>query len=161
MEKTESLTNYELSQIPSHLRDRVSKVFAAQGTSQRLLEHFQGNVVCTGLRPTPTGGVMKTCHHNDPKGVVRGWVEDWRAENKRVKELEMQLASAGWRPIAEAPQDTTPVDLWAPKYNQRLCNMRRVQLKKDNVFYEAIESGYMCVRDATHFIIVPQPPEMA
>lgn len=156
--KAEPLTNSELQEIPRRLRDRVKAAFDA---SRELLEHYHGKVICTGLRPGPTGGVMKSCHHRDPNGEIRAWVLDWRAENNRVKELEAQLASLGWRPIAEAPKDATPVDLWAPDFKGRMCNMRRVQLKKDNVFYEPIESGYTCVRDATHFMLVPQPPTVA
>lgn len=160
-DKSEPLSDWELRQLPAHLRRKVESLVSAHETSQRLLADYHGKVICTGLRPTPTGGVMKSCYHNDPKGEIWGWVQDWRAENKRVKELEAQLASLGWRPIAEAPKDATPVDLWAPDFKGRMCNMRRVQLKMDNVFYEPIESGYTCVRDATHFMLVPQAPAMA
>lgn len=159
--KTPILSDAELSQIPAHLRERVTKAVTVFEMSTETVEQFKGKVVCTGLRPTPTGGTMKTCHHNDPKGEVRGWVEDWRAADKRVKELEAQLATEGWRPISEAPKDTTPVDLWVPGFKQRLVNMRRRQLSKDNVFYEAIEAGYTCVRDATHFRLVPGAPAVA
>lgn len=64
----------------------------------------------------------------------------------------------GWRPIETAPKDGTPVDLWRGEWKERAVNMRRVELRHDNVFYEAIESGPTCVRDATHWMPLPAPP---
>lgn len=63
----------------------------------------------------------------------------------------------GWRPIAEAPKDETPVDLW--RDGERLTNMYRVQLSPTNVFYEPVEEGPCVVRDATHFMPLLPPPE--
>lgn len=63
----------------------------------------------------------------------------------------------GWQDIALAPQDWTIVDLWA---GERIVNMRRVDLGGGNVFYEPVESGPSCVRDATHFRYPPAPPTL-
>lgn len=63
-----------------------------------------------------------------------------------------------WRPIEEAPKDGAPVDLWSPEHGGRLTNYRFVWLTKDNQFFEPIEGGYTCVRDATHFMPLPAPP---
>jgi len=71
----------------------------------------------------------------------------------RIKE-----ANSGWRPIETAPKDETPIDLWRSEWDERAVNMRRVELFADNVFYEAIESGPSCVRDATHWMPLPAPP---
>ena len=61
----------------------------------------------------------------------------------------------GWMPIETAPKDGTSVDLWR---DERLPNMRRVELNPFNVFYEPVLSGYTCVRDATHWMPLPVPP---
>ena len=71
----------------------------------------------------------------------------------RIKE-----ANSGWRPIKTAPKDATPIDLWRSQWNERAVNMRRVELSAENVFYEAVESGPSCVRDATHWMPIPTPP---
>ncbi len=63
-----------------------------------------------------------------------------------------------WRPIETAPKDSTPVDLY--RSGERLTNMRRVALSKDNVFYEPIHSGPTCVRDASHWMPIPGPPNL-
>ena len=68
-------------------------------------------------------------------------------------------AAPEWQPIETAPKDDTPVDLWRPSCGgERLANMRRIELSPGNVFYAAIESGYNCVRDATHWMPQPSPP---
>lgn len=62
----------------------------------------------------------------------------------------------GWRTMESAPRDGTPVDLW--RDGERLTNYRRVKLAPDNVFYEPVESGYSCVRDAEYWRTLPEPP---
>lgn len=64
-----------------------------------------------------------------------------------------------WQPIETAPKDGTPVDVWRA-IGERCTNMRRVRLGRNNVFYvPAGEYGYSCVRDATHWMPLPEPPE--
>ena len=63
-----------------------------------------------------------------------------------------------WQPIETAPKDGTPIDLWSPAHG-RCTDMRRVQLAEDNVFYDPVESGFCCVRDATHWMPLPNPPK--
>jgi hypothetical protein len=65
-----------------------------------------------------------------------------------------ELEKGTWQPIANAPKDNTPVDLWSPSH-ERLTNYRRVERTKTNVFYDPICSGVVCVRDATHFMFIP------
>ena len=68
------------------------------------------------------------------------------------------LPKQGWRPISEAPKDDTVVDLW--RDGERLTDYQRVDLGKGNVFYEPVNGGPTCVRDATHFSIsLPPPPD--
>ena len=72
-----------------------------------------------------------------------------------------------WLPIATAPRDGTPVDLWRPNVHgdvargERCTNMRRVQLTKTNGFFEPVKSGPCAVRDATHWTPIPAPPVSA
>jgi hypothetical protein len=64
-----------------------------------------------------------------------------------------------WQPIATAPKDGTIVDLWSPGDGGRLTNYRRVRLSKTNIFYEPVFSGFAVVRDATHWMPLPEPPK--
>ena len=69
-----------------------------------------------------------------------------------------------WQPIATAPKDGTPVDLWRKWGNsvsigERLTNMRRVELSPTNSFYEPVLSGPSCVRNATHWMPIPAAPK--
>lgn len=65
-----------------------------------------------------------------------------------------------WQPIETAPQDATPVDIWRSGHGGERCtNMRRVDLGGGNVFYEPVESGPSCVRDASHWMPIPGAPE--
>lgn len=63
-----------------------------------------------------------------------------------------------WQPIETAPKDSTPVDIWRSKWKERAVNMRRVELAPNNVFYEPIGSGPGAVRDASHWMPIPEPP---
>ena len=75
-----------------------------------------------------------------------------------IASARIREANSGWRPIETAPKDGTPVDLWRGEWKERAVNMRRVELRHDNVFYEAIESGPTYVRDATHWMPLPAQP---
>ena len=82
--------------------------------------------------------------------------ELYYAEDKEIVPLyTTPTIPEGWMPIETAPKDGTPVDLWR---DERLPNMRRVELNPFNVFYEPVISGYTCVRDATHWMPLPSPP---
>ena len=72
-----------------------------------------------------------------------------------------------WQPIETAPKDDTRVDLWRPWTlsdgtvygGERCTNMRRIELAPDNIFYSPDYSGPSCVRDATHWMPIPEPPK--
>ncbi|CAB5155983.1 Domain of unknown function DUF551 [uncultured Caudovirales phage] len=64
-----------------------------------------------------------------------------------------------WKKIDSAPKDDTPVDLYCEILGGRLCNYERVDIGKGNIFYTALASGYTFVREATHWMPIPQPPE--
>lgn len=69
-------------------------------------------------------------------------------------------AESPWMPIETAPKDRTVVDIWRDKWGgERLADMRFVDLGKGNVFYEPDDGGAGCVRDATHWMHPPKPPE--
>ncbi len=63
-----------------------------------------------------------------------------------------------WKPIATAPKDKTPVDLWSTYYG-RLPNYVRVERSATNVFYDPNYAGVCCVRDATHWMPIPEGPK--
>lgn len=67
--------------------------------------------------------------------------------------------TGGWQPICEAPLDETPVDIWRPSWGGERCvNMKRVDMGGGNVFYDPVDDGPCCVRDATHFMRIPPSP---
>jgi hypothetical protein len=61
-----------------------------------------------------------------------------------------------WQPIETVPMDGIPIDLW--RGGRRLTNMRFVDLGKGNTFFDPVESGELCVRDATHWMPIPADP---
>lgn len=63
-----------------------------------------------------------------------------------------------WLPISTAPKDTRIVDIWCPRYG-RLTNYWREDLGDGNVFYEPSKSGVTVVRDASHWMAIPEPPQ--
>lgn len=64
-----------------------------------------------------------------------------------------------WLDIETAPKDGTVVDIFRGDWKERCTNMRRVDLGNGNVFYEPVESGPCCVRDATHWMPIPADPD--
>jgi hypothetical protein len=70
----------------------------------------------------------------------------------------MKLLCVGqWQPIFTAPKDSTIIDIWTPSEG-RLTNYRREERSPTNIFYEPVYSGVCAVRDATHWMPIPQPP---
>lgn len=90
-----------------------------------------------------------------------GWLGAWDREAfdayaaaRIAKDRDMRL----WQPIDTAPQDDTPVDIW--RAGGELCtNMSRVEMSPNNVFYSPNYAGPSCVRDATHWMPIPEPPK--
>ena len=64
-----------------------------------------------------------------------------------------------WLDIETAPKDGTAVDIFRGGWKERCTNMQRVDLGNGNVFYEPVESGPCCVRDATHWMPIPVDPD--
>lgn len=62
-----------------------------------------------------------------------------------------------WKPIETAPITSEPVDIYSPSKG-RAANMYRVDLGKGNVFYDPVDCGICCIRDATHWMPIPNPP---
>lgn len=82
-----------------------------------------------------------------PSGYVSAW---WFRKGVEACQL------LKWQPIETAPKDGSVVDLW--RDGVRLTNMRRVDLGGGDTFHEAIAEGYSCVRDASHWMLVPTAP---
>lgn len=76
-------------------------------------------------------------------------------EHKRHEQPEARE----WLGIETAPKDGTAVDVFRGDWKERCTNMQRVDLGNENVFYEPVESGPCCVRDATHWMPIPVYPD--
>ncbi len=67
-----------------------------------------------------------------------------------------------WKPIDDIARSRIEVDLWRPAYGgERLCGYRWVNRSCGNGYFEPIRGGYCVVRDATHYVLPPAPPEAA
>ena len=70
-----------------------------------------------------------------------------------------------WLQIETAPKDATPIDLWVPFWSddlgrgQRVPNMKREDLGNGNVFYSPVYAGPCCVRNASHWLPIPDAPD--
>jgi len=65
-----------------------------------------------------------------------------------------------WRPIKTAPNDGTMVDLYVASRKERLTNYcLTANNKMTDWFYEPVYGGRTCVRDATHWMPLPEPPK--
>lgn len=67
-----------------------------------------------------------------------------------------KVLSDVWYPIETAPVEGREVDVLVN--GARLDEMRYVDLGQGNTFFEAIRSGYCCVRNATHWRPRQQDP---
>lgn len=70
-----------------------------------------------------------------------------------------RVDKSGWQPIETAPRNATPIDVWRGEWKERATNVRRVRLAPDNIFYESVSSGPSCIRDATHWMPIPDAPK--
>lgn len=90
-----------------------------------------------------------------------GWLGAWDREAFDAYAASCIAKNDGtnsWQPIETAPKDETLVDLWRAG-GERCANMRRVVWQFDDVFYGPNYRGHNCVRDATHWILAPEPPK--
>jgi hypothetical protein len=62
-----------------------------------------------------------------------------------------------WQDISTAPKNKDVIDIWSELYG-RCTDMIRRDYGSGNVFYEPWISGHSCVRDATHWMPLPNPP---
>jgi len=61
-----------------------------------------------------------------------------------------------WKPIRTAPDDSTVVDIWSAEHG-RCANYVRIDNGSGWVYYEPVESGVCCIRDATHWLKIESP----
>jgi len=64
-----------------------------------------------------------------------------------------------WQPIKTAPENDTVIDIYSPEQG-RCVYMRRVDLGKGNIFYEQTQGGFSCIRYATHWMPLPEDPNV-
>ena len=64
-----------------------------------------------------------------------------------------------WKPIKTVPKRIGAVfDIWSTEHG-RLVNYKRVGYGPRNIFYEPVDGGVICIRDATHWMIVEAPDD--
>jgi len=81
------------------------------------------------------------------------------ADNKTQRAWEIwQEASKRWLPISTAPKDSTVIDIWS-RQRGRLVNYVRLENSYGQVYYGPVEYGVTVVRDATHWMSIPEAPE--
>ena len=60
-------------------------------------------------------------------------------------------------------EDGEVMDIWSPTQG-RLCDYRyrkNYNGKAGNDFFDPVHSGVCCIRDATHFMVIPGDPKEA
>jgi hypothetical protein len=62
-----------------------------------------------------------------------------------------------WKPIKTAPKNSTPIDIWSLEEG-RLTNYKRIEYSPNNIFYDSVDCGFGCIRDATHWMPIPETP---
>lgn len=68
-----------------------------------------------------------------------------------------QTEPHAWQPIETAPKDGTIIDLW--RNGERLTGYRWKEQARNTGFFEGIPYGLSCVRDASHWMPLPVPPQ--
>ncbi|MDU9415531.1 DUF551 domain-containing protein [Pseudomonas sp. zfem005] len=80
-----------------------------------------------------------------------------------LSESAVQRRKDGWIKCSERmPEAGVTVDIWSRKHAQRLANYQLVRNyggKQGNDFFEPVYSGYSCIRDASHWMPLPEEPE--
>jgi len=88
--------------------------------------------------------------------------DEWQHSISEVREMcaRAMVQPDGGQPIETAPTDDTPVDIWRPSRGGERCTaMVRIDLGRGNNCYAATKSGPACVRDATHWMPIPEAPK--
>lgn len=66
-----------------------------------------------------------------------------------------------WKTIDKMPKSIKksgkPVDVWSESHG-RCTNVKWEQLSRTNGFFSPVQSGYSCIRDATHYMDIPDAP---
>lgn len=78
------------------------------------------------------------------------------AEVRRLRE-ELRKATE-WQPIETAPENI-PIDVWRSEWRERVCNVVKIDRGNGNVFFAGTTSGPTCIRDASHWMPLPEPPK--
>jgi hypothetical protein len=110
--------------------------------------------------PDWEGGLeMRNSHTYGRDGFccICGEPRRFQTERKGRRPIAVHGCGGEWLPISTAPKDPTIIDIWTPD-DGRLTDYRREELSPTNVFYEPVHSGVCVVRDATHWMPIPEPP---
>ena len=62
-----------------------------------------------------------------------------------------------WQPIETAPTDGTTVDIFSKRFG-RCTDMILITLTQENKYYAPVFCGPSVVRDATHWMKLPDDP---
>ena len=133
---------------------RLSSMHAIEGWSIEAVDETVNQELLLALCDMLGGWKYIRSFHGDLYGV--GWDRVQLKAEKAIARAESQVE--GWLPIETAPKDGTPIDIWRHACNERATNVRRVELSADNVFYEGVNGGPSCVRDASHWMPIPNEP---
>lgn len=78
-----------------------------------------------------------------------------------MSNIKVRGEAMEWQPIKTAPKDETVIDIYTPEHGIGRCvYMSRVDLGKGNIFYEQTQGGYSCIRTATHWMPLPEDPNV-
>lgn len=91
----------------------------------------------------------------------RLWCDDdvWEPEDYEGVESTRYVRADifDWQPISTAPKDQTIIDVWTKIWG-RIIDVRYVKTASDDEFFEALEDGPSCIKDATHWMKRPEEP---
>ena len=75
-----------------------------------------------------------------------------------IRQRDELRKATEWQPIETAPENI-PIDVWRSEWRERVCNVVKIDRGNGNVFFAGTTSGPTCIRDASHWMQLPEPPK--